>query len=89
MDIVYNLIRGCNPSPGAATVCGGRQLKIFDCEKRALSGLEARPSPRSEGFWLRDAAVAFVKRVQPEAVARWLLRTCGFGWSSGGNLLGS
>lgn len=31
---VYDLIRGCNPRPGALTVWGGSQLRIFDSELR-------------------------------------------------------
>jgi methionyl-tRNA formyltransferase len=32
-DIVYNLIRGCNPQPGAWTMVGERRLQIFDARK--------------------------------------------------------
>ncbi|MGA7324840.1 MAG: methionyl-tRNA formyltransferase [Rhodomicrobium sp.] len=31
---VYDLIRGCNPSPGAWTTIGGGRLQIFDARKR-------------------------------------------------------
>ncbi len=31
---VYDLIRGCNPSPGAWTTIGGERLQIFDARKR-------------------------------------------------------
>jgi len=34
VDLVYNLIRGCNPAPGAWTMSGGRKLQIFDARKR-------------------------------------------------------
>ena len=34
VDITYNLIRGCNPAPGAWTVVDGRKLFVFDCIKR-------------------------------------------------------
>ena len=30
---VYNLIRGCNPQPGAWTVCKGDQLQLFDARR--------------------------------------------------------
>jgi methionyl-tRNA formyltransferase len=30
----YNLIRGCNPQPGAWTTHGDTVLRIFDCERR-------------------------------------------------------
>ena len=33
VEIVYNLIRGCNPAPGAWTVAGGRRLQLFDARK--------------------------------------------------------
>jgi len=33
VDAVYNLIRGCNPQPGAWTMAGGRRLQIFDARK--------------------------------------------------------
>jgi methionyl-tRNA formyltransferase len=34
VDLVYDLIRGCNPSPGAWTMWGERRLQIFDARKR-------------------------------------------------------
>ena len=33
IDHVYNLIRGCNPAPGAWTTCNGKKLQIFDARK--------------------------------------------------------
>ena len=33
VDIVYNLIRGCNPVPGATTTLEGKELQIFDARK--------------------------------------------------------
>ncbi|HXZ02262.1 MAG TPA: methionyl-tRNA formyltransferase [Stellaceae bacterium] len=35
VDIVYNLIRGCNPAPGAWTTHGGRLLHLFESRKIA------------------------------------------------------
>ncbi len=43
VDIVYNLIRGCNPAPGAWTTFEGKALQIFDARKhpvRAFSGVK-------------------------------------------------
>ncbi|HSC94003.1 MAG TPA: methionyl-tRNA formyltransferase [Burkholderiales bacterium] len=34
VDFVYNLIRGCNPAPGAWTTMSGKKLQIFDARKR-------------------------------------------------------
>ena len=33
VDVVHNLIRGCNPAPGAWTTLNGAKLQIFDCRK--------------------------------------------------------
>ena len=33
VDIVYNLIRGCNPAPGAWTTFAGNKLQILDARK--------------------------------------------------------
>ena len=33
IDHVYNLIRGCNPAPGAWTPLNGRKMQIFDARK--------------------------------------------------------
>jgi methionyl-tRNA formyltransferase len=35
-DFVYNLIRGCNPAPGAWTTLNGQKLQIFDARKHAF-----------------------------------------------------
>lgn len=33
VDIVYNLIRGCNPAPGAWTSFNGKKIQVFDAKK--------------------------------------------------------
>jgi methionyl-tRNA formyltransferase len=33
VDFVYNLIRGCNPAPGAWTTLNGKKVQIFDARK--------------------------------------------------------
>ena len=33
LDAIYNLIRGCNPSPGAWTTIGGYRVRFFDARK--------------------------------------------------------
>jgi methionyl-tRNA formyltransferase len=38
IDLVYNLIRGCNPAPGAWTTYGGKRLYIFDARKHPARG---------------------------------------------------
>jgi methionyl-tRNA formyltransferase len=36
VDFVYNLIRGCNPAPGAWTTLAGTELQIFDARKHTV-----------------------------------------------------
>jgi methionyl-tRNA formyltransferase len=36
VDFVYNLIRGCNPAPGAWTTLNGKKVQIFDARKRGF-----------------------------------------------------
>jgi methionyl-tRNA formyltransferase len=36
VDSVYNLIRGCNPAPGAWTTLNGRKVQIFDARKHVF-----------------------------------------------------
>jgi methionyl-tRNA formyltransferase len=36
VDFVYNLIRGCNPAPGAWTSIEGKELQVFDARKHPV-----------------------------------------------------
>jgi methionyl-tRNA formyltransferase len=33
VDFIYNLIRGCNPAPGAWTTLQGKKVQLFDCRR--------------------------------------------------------
>jgi methionyl-tRNA formyltransferase len=74
VSIVYNVIRGCNPSPGAGTVYKGQLLKIFDCERRSASGRQAPGTVvqiAGDGFLVAgNGGSIFVKGVQPEGAAK-------------------
>ena len=35
-DFVYNVVRGCNPAPGAWTTLEGKELQIFDARKHPV-----------------------------------------------------
>ncbi len=74
IERVYNLVRGCNPQPGATTTFRGRRLKIFDCQRQSL------PRPGSPGEIIAisqdglsvaagDNAI-LIKRVQPIGLAK-------------------
>jgi methionyl-tRNA formyltransferase len=69
VGVVYNVIRGTNPSPGAFATFKGQKVKIFDCEKRAVSGPE-KPGTvtavEDDGFLVAVCGGSlFVRRVQP------------------------
>ena len=36
VDFLYNLVRGCNPAPGAWTTLEGKELQIFDARKHPV-----------------------------------------------------
>ena len=36
VDFVYNLIRGCNPAPGAWTTLNGQEVQVFDARKHSF-----------------------------------------------------
>jgi methionyl-tRNA formyltransferase len=36
VDFIYNLIRGCNPAPGAWTSLNGKKIQIFDSRKHVF-----------------------------------------------------
>jgi methionyl-tRNA formyltransferase len=66
---VYNLIRGCNPQPGANTTYGDVTLKIFDSE-RVDRATDAAPgtitSLSDDGFRVAaGSGEILVKRLQP------------------------
>ncbi len=45
-DHIYNLIRGCNPAPGAWTTIGGRKVSIFDAHRhttRTFGAVRGKP----------------------------------------------
>jgi methionyl-tRNA formyltransferase len=46
VDAIYNLIRGCNPAPGAWTTWNGARLRVYDARKipaRKLSDVAGKP----------------------------------------------
>jgi methionyl-tRNA formyltransferase len=36
VDFIYNVVRGCNPAPGAWTTLEGKELQIFDARKHLV-----------------------------------------------------
>lgn len=75
INVVYNVIRGSNPSPGANTAFRGEALKVFDCEKRKTDGGMKAPGTvleiADDGFLVAGVGGSiFVKRVQPQGGAK-------------------
>ncbi len=71
---VYNRIRGCNPQPGAWTMCRGERLGIFDC-RLSLQDEPGMPGAvlriEEDGIDIRlNGGVLHVKRVQPQGARK-------------------
>jgi methionyl-tRNA formyltransferase len=70
VGVVYNIIRGCNPSPGAATVYKAQTLRIFDCSRHPASGRQTPGTVTQitgDGFLVAGCGGSLlVKRVQTE-----------------------
>ncbi|MBI4305843.1 MAG: methionyl-tRNA formyltransferase [Chloroflexi bacterium] len=69
VDQVYNLIRGCNPQPGAYTTYRGQQLGIFDSQKMtgdvAVSPGTVMKITESGIEVSAGSGAIMIKRVQP------------------------
>ena len=66
---VYNLIRGCNPQPGASTTRSGETVKLFDAERRD-GDADAAPGTVTDVSYSGVSVAALggqilLKRVQP------------------------
>jgi len=51
VDFIYNLIRGCNPAPGAWTTFAGKKIQLFDSRKhlfRTFSAVKGKVGEVSE-----------------------------------------
>lgn len=74
IGVVYNVIRGCNPSPGAVTRLNGEEFKVLDCERRPESGAQAAGTILAiadDGFLVLGCGGSiFVKRVQPSGAGK-------------------
>jgi len=42
VDTIYNLIRACNPAPGAWTMLEGVKVRVYDCRKHVVGRFVAR-----------------------------------------------
>ncbi len=54
VDFVYDLIRGCNPAPGAWTMLGERKLYLFDARKIIAPDLWCGARPQDRRSRLRN-----------------------------------
>ena len=65
VDHVYNLIRGCNPAPGAWTTFNGKKLQIFDCAQAPGAHLR-----RGEGQDRRGHATSAPESIRDHRAGR-------------------
>ena len=56
VDTIYNLIRGCNPAPGAWTTLSGKKLQIFDARKHLARRYADVKGKVGEVFDITDAS---------------------------------
>ena len=79
VSIVYNVIRGCNPNPGAATIYkGSRFASSIARSNQAAAGRPRVPSCRSRAWasWLRPTAAAYWSSACRQMVRpRWTWRS--------------
>lgn len=74
IDQVYNLIRACNPAPGAWTMLGGSKVHLFECRKHVLRTFGSARGHPGEICKLTDDAIFInaqggqieIKRLKPE-----------------------
>jgi methionyl-tRNA formyltransferase len=57
VDQVYDLIRGCNPSPGAWTTVRGRKLRLYDVVRHRTRSIAAVPGKPGEICDLTDTGI--------------------------------
>ena len=57
VDQVYDLIRGCNPSPGAWTTVRGRKVRLYDVVRHRTRGIAAVPGKPGEICDLTDSGI--------------------------------
>jgi methionyl-tRNA formyltransferase len=78
VDQIYNLIRACNPAPGAWTMIGSEKVHLFDCRKRPIKRHGQIRGKPGEITAITDEAIVFdahggeieVKRVRPDGGAK-------------------
>nr|WP_255428163.1 hypothetical protein [Ramlibacter cellulosilyticus] len=42
VDTIYNLIRACNPAPGAWMMLAGEKVRVYDCRKHVVGRFVSR-----------------------------------------------
>jgi methionyl-tRNA formyltransferase len=57
VDQIYDLIRGCNPSPGAWTTVGGQKLRLYDVVRHRTHTFGAVPGKPGEVCSITDGAI--------------------------------
>jgi methionyl-tRNA formyltransferase len=57
VDQIYNLVRACNPAPGAWTVLDGVRVRLYDCRKHTVRAFGAVAGKPGEIAAISDTAI--------------------------------
>jgi len=78
VDTIYNLIRACNPAPGAWMMLSGEKVRVYDCRKHLVGRFVSRGhrpgdvagvSAESMVIWAQGGLIEILK-LRPEGGAK-------------------
>jgi len=78
VDTIYNLIRACNPAPGAWMMLSGEKVRVYDCRKHVVGRFVSRGhrpgdvagvSAESIVIWAQGGLIEILK-LRPEGGAK-------------------
>jgi len=59
VDTIYNLIRACNPAPGAWMTLAGVKVRVYDCRKHVVGRFVARGHKPGDIAGVTDDSIVF------------------------------
>ncbi len=74
VDTIYNLIRACNPAPGAWMMLAGRKVRVYDCRKHVVGRFVSRGHRPGDVAGVTDSSIVIwaqgglieILRLRPE-----------------------
>lgn len=78
VDTIYNLIRACNPAPGAWMMLAGRKVRVYDCRKHVVGRFVSRGHRPGDVAGVTDESIVVwaqgglieILRLRPEGGAK-------------------